>query len=191
MPILNWSSSHFHIDSTLLFIPGGDVNDWCTQRTVELKTMAIEKAPPNRSSSRFYQALRKSQSTGRLAAAITGSTGMVGDRIITMRLGVREEMAPHADYVLGGTARNGTGYIYTPLGYANYQLITAAVMSRNFKMYKGEKGWVLNLPETYHEQHLYLRVKGQRANPFITDAYAAVARVHTALPRVTFGRTLD
>jgi hypothetical protein len=57
---------------------------------------------------------------------------------------------------------------------------------RQFTMDRGQHGFVMPV-----RGKMYLRVHGQRANPFLSDAYASVQRKSRSLPRLMFKRTAD
>ena len=86
--------------------------------------------------------------------------------------------APHTKYVIGGTAGNGAGYIYTTRGYANQGAITAYIESGGRTAKPGEGMW-MQLKDV--RGGIFLRVHGQRANNFLRAGYDATARTHRAL----------
>jgi hypothetical protein len=94
--------------------------------------------------------------------------------------------SPHAKYVLEGTAFQGNRYIYTTHGWANKTVVDGWIRHRQFTMDRGQHGFVMPV-----RGKMYLRVHGQRANPFLSDAYASVQRKSRSLPRLMFKRTAD
>lgn len=192
------------VNSDPLWGTGGDVNVWATSVTEQMLLWAEKFCPPNRSAGREqYALLRKTQSTGILLASIRGETRRIGNRQIS---GVVAAGAPHAKYVLEGTVNQGrSGYIYTTEGFARKAEVDHFVENRFFEFGKGEKGLVMWLPPapglflttnrradpgTQHRNNLAMRVRGQKANPFLTDAYVRTAREHPSLPSKRFKRTL-
>lgn len=85
--------------------------------------------------------------------------------------------APHTKYVIGGTAEQGLGYIYTTAGAANPSLVQ--------RMIGGEfihdlpDGIFLVLSDARGGRHL--RVHGQVSNNFLLKGYDRTARTHRAL----------
>lgn len=171
------------IHHEILFQKGHDVHDWADTVGRELKMSALEYAPPRRSRS-----LHGHKGTGALAASIGSEVTLVDPDMLSIMLYVD---ADHAKYVLGGTARNGTGYIYSTAGYANRALVTRLLRRKNTKKSawamheKGDlpRGLFMRLPpgpggtKRYH-----LRVRGQVKNPFMSDAYYVTRLRHSALP---------
>lgn len=189
------------VNSDPLWTDTGQVNAWVEGVGRELYGWSVKYCPPNRTSSRKYDFLRKGQSTGILLASIRQQTARVGDRKIWAAVSAG---APHAKYVLEGTVNQGrSGYIYTTKGFFNKGLIDSWIDDGIFEFGKGESGLVMWLPPapgleslsglipgTRHQNNLFMRVRGQKANPFLTDAYTEVQRRHAALPSKRFKRTL-
>ncbi len=175
------------IDTLPLFNPPGDVDKWARKVGVELKTTAIAYAPPNRSSS-FRPFLRKQQSSGWLVHSIKSGLQREAEKVIAI---VLRADAPHAKWVLEGTASQGRRFIYTSLGWANKAAVDLWIKNREFTFAKGEAGFVMPLPASALDKNrFHMRVKGQRANPFLTDAYVTVAKKHPELPSKRFRWTL-
>lgn len=172
------------LHSGVLFVPGGEAWRWTDRIKREFKAFAHQKCPPNRSLAQFTRL-----QTGALNASIYGTLSTNNNDLIIIDVGAS---APYAKYVHEGTAAQGRNYIYTREGYANRGVLSGYIKKRQFEFGKGETGLVMPLPPSrFHNNNLALRVHGQKANPFITDAYAATARIHSALPPKRFKRTLD
>lgn len=168
-----------------LFAPGGDVHQWCTTVADELKVQAIAFAPPRRSMSR-----RGHVGSGALAASIRSGVHMIGPETLDIEVGAGPvfrtrgggEKRDYTKFVLAGTAYQGYRYIYSTVGWENkaeIDLIMRRILSSRIKFGKGERDrWYMKLPDG----KFVLRVHGQRKNPFLSDAYYAVSRIHSALP---------
>lgn len=178
------------VDSSRLFGTGGDVRVWSELVAGEIERVANLYCPPNRHAGQaIYWALRDAQSTGILKASIYSTVGRVGPRQVAAVVGAA---APHAKYVLNGTARQGRGFIYTTQGFTRKAAVDDFIKNRFFEFGKDEKGLVMWLPPVPKYGHnLLMRVHGQPANPFLTDAYARAAQRHPALPKKRFKRSLD
>lgn len=176
------------VNGSRLFMPGGDVNNWCHEVGTELRLAAIRFCPPNRSMSR-----RGHVATGKLAATIAADVSIEAPEVLSISLGAgpvfREERGGrkrnYTPFVLGGTAYQGYRYIYSTVGWENkaeIDLIMRRIAFNRRRFGKGERdGWYMKLPGG----QFALRVHGQRKNPFLSDAYHLVSRTHSALPRVT------
>src|SRR5262245_31541890 len=92
------------IHDAVLFAPGGDVNEWCRGIARDLKRRARLYAPPNHSTSRYQRT-----STGRMLSTIDSGVFEMTDDTLMIELSVGTD---YAQYVLGGTAAQGTQYIY-------------------------------------------------------------------------------
>lgn len=188
-----------NVDSTVLFVPGGDVNDWCVKVMSFMAINARRYAPPSRSNARWPRA-----STGNLQRSIRGRVYMGGTRTVNMSL---TASAPYVAYVHDGTAYQGYRYIYTTLGW----LSKAQIDSRFRRMFSAdrnasgqfvsrpdEQGWWMPISPGHtpfagpagHATNYKLRVRGQAANPFLTDAYVTTARRFSSLPKKRFRHTL-
>jgi len=174
------------IDGSRLFIPGGDVHQWCTRVADEMKTAAVGFAPPNRSMSR-----RGHVGSGKLAASIRSGVTIEAPEILSIELtagpvfrdargGIKKD---YTEFVLQGTAYQGYRYIYSTVGWQNKReidLIMRRVLLSRVRFEKGSRDrWYMKLPDGFA-----LRVHGQRKNPFLSDAYYATRRLHSALPRL-------
>lgn len=173
------------IHDARLYLPGGDVYDWCWEIASDLERRARLFAPPNRTRSRY--AARRS--TGAMAKTIKSGVWNMTDDSIMVDLSVGTDYAP---YVLGGTAAQGTQYIYSNTGWANKVLIDRVMRRIEWRRQTWEENlvpsgsWmVLRGPSPIRSRRNYqLRVRGQRANPFLTDAYTVTRREHRSLPRL-------
>lgn len=155
------------ITTTALFTPRGMVSQWTQGIARSVEIAAIDHAPPNRSHARWG-----TWATGALASQMYRHVATTGTHEVTAEVGNRSE---HALYVHEGTATNGTGHIYTNLGWANQARVDKAVVDGT---YLG-RGYYMPVEGTFR-----LRVRGQRANPFLTDGWNLVARNHAALHRL-------
>jgi|SoiMethySBSTD1v2_1073268.scaffolds.fasta_scaffold16315_5 hypothetical protein len=165
------------LHSVQLFAPGGDVNVWVRRVARELKEASQGFAPPRRSMAKWSR-----PGTGRLMASIRGDATWDGSKDFNIFLSAN---TPYATYVLKGTASQGRNYIYTTLGYANRRQIAGWVKKKQFQASAEEAGNYMPLPpHGQFKQTKYLRVHGQKANPFLIDGYHLVSRRHKALPRL-------
>lgn len=112
--------------------------------------------------------------SGELKAGIHLSQAREGRRIISVAV---ESTAPHTMYVIGGTAGNGLGFIYTTRGRANPG--TVGRMLNGVFVKDAPRGLWLVLSDARGGRHL--RVHGQRKNNFLAKGYDATARVHQSL----------
>jgi hypothetical protein len=173
------------INSAPLFVPPrGDVWQWCEGIKRELKKFAVAFAPPNRS-----RAAR-----GRIYA--TGDLVRQIDSAVTIEGAERLDIwvwsgGPHAKYVLGGTASQGTRYIYSTAGYANRKVIAQWFKQRQIGGIRETIGQGLVMgPLPPGPGNAYqLRVHGQVANPYLQDAYTVVQSGHRSLPPKRFQRS--
>lgn len=210
MPVtLTTRTGFVQVNSDPLWAQGGDVATWAEVVTREMVTWATKYCPPNRQTGReVYKLLRKVQSTGALLASIEAGIDRIGRRQIAGAVAagaVNDRGINYAKYVLEGTMNQGrSGYIYTTKGYGMKGDIDHWVNSGFFEFGPNEKGLTMNLPVasglfltsdaradpgTHHRNNLIMRVRGQKANPFLTDAYIKTALRHSALPRKRFKRT--
>lgn len=158
-----------------LFDGDGVVRRWMVELTSELKTAVQLKAPPNRSRAKYRR-----PSTGALVRSIKGSTARSGP---LQDVSVVSVGTAHAKYVLGGTAAQGVGYIYSTRGFANKALVDRVARRKGGRGKPDEDlhGMFMKLPLNGLGRRLHLRVHGQRANNFLFDGYNEVARAHRAL----------
>jgi hypothetical protein len=168
------------LHSAQLFAPGGDVNRWVRRTARELKEAAQGFAPPRRRNARWPR-----PGTGRLNRSIKGQATWDGAKDYNIFLSAGGTEAPYATYVLGGTAYQGKRYIYTNLGWANKRQVDAWIKGREFTATEFEAGLYMPLPATgAFSQRFYMRVHGQKKNPFLTDGYTLVQKRHRALPPI-------
>ena len=169
-----------------LFAPGGDVNQWCHGVARELEGAAIRFCPPNRSMSR-----RGHVGTGQLLGTIRSGVNTEAPEVLSIEVGAgpafrqarRGAKKDYTKFVLGGTAYQGYRYIYSTVGWQNkaeIDLIMRRVLTSRIRFEKGSRdNWYMKLPDGFA-----LRVHGQKKNPFLSDAYYAVSRIHSALPHL-------
>jgi len=170
------------LHTQVLFLPGGSVREWSRVVTKEIETAAKAKAPPFRSYARW-----PSRATGRLNRSIRGRLNRTTVRILRADVYVR---VPYAKYVLGGTANNGTGLIYSTAGYGARGeisdhmefLVDLAMQGENYGQEQLRDD--PDIPDDWWMRTPWgpkLVVSGQRKNPFLRDGYNEVARMHAAL----------
>lgn len=167
------------IDSTVLFAPGGDVHQWTKHITRYVAQACKAYGPPAHS---MRRATTRYVSTGKLARSIQHDADTIGPRQVD---GIVWVDVPYAQYVLGGTAYQGYRYIYSRAGYPNKALIDATITRRGVRAVGAPKSvtglnrrWVMRFRT---DDGRYFRVHGQKRNPFMTNGYNAVAKVHRAL----------
>jgi hypothetical protein len=176
------------VDSASLFMdpPNQDVLEWTNTVARELKAKAVLYCPPNRRNLRVgsYQGRT---SSGALRNSISTFVYNYGDvHVLSIDLSADTD---YALFVHEGTAFQGQRYIYSNKGFAQKAAIDRAYQ-RGEKLGKGFKGLRMGpLPALGPYSNYQLRVHGQKANPFLTDAYTAVRRVHTGLPAKRFAHT--
>lgn len=186
-----WTDVEVIVDSSSLFRPGHAVNNWAVKVVTYMATKAGQYAPPNRSAARWPR-----QSTGALRSSIRGEVYRTTSNTLSMALSAH---APYLSYVHEGTAYQGYRYIYSTEGWLHKAEIDAR-FNRAFRVPRntagqfeprGEQGWNMAVQAgAGFPAAPLLRVHGQRANPFLTDAYVATARRHSSLPKKRFRRTL-
>lgn len=144
-----------------LYVGGGMVDRWFKRMGNNLWHKVVAAAP---------------QRTGELKSMIDLDFNRFGLRIINCQV---SSNAPHTQYVIGGTADNGAGYIYSNEGWHNRFLVDRIVAGHGAR---GEdtKGLWMTLNDRRQPNRL-LRVHGQRANNFLLTGYNATARTHAAL----------
>lgn len=89
-----------------------------------------------------------------------------------------ESTAPHTQYVLGGTANNGEGYIYSTKGAANPEIVERMLAGERVSEEENEGMW-MTIEDGGPKFHL--RVHGQKANNFMLEGYNRTARTHRSL----------
>lgn len=162
------------IHDAKLFAPSGIVYNWARKITTEVKVAAQSKAPPSRSKAKWG-----TKATGELQRGIKGRVDKAGPKVLDM---VIESTAPHTKYVHGGTAYQGQRYIYSTLGWANKAFVDEVLASGEVAVGEEFKGLFMRLPPP--GPRFLMRVRGQKRNPFLTDGYNEVAKVHRALKPV-------
>jgi hypothetical protein len=172
-----------HVDSSDLFHLGGDVYDWTEKICRQVQREARVLCPPGRSRRR---ATTRYVSKGVLRATIRSRTRQAGSRLDVGVISVGPADQGGGDYtefVLGGTAFQGTRYIYSHRGFANKAIIDAVISRRGVRVLgvgrvgpKDLQGnWVMRF-RTDGGRHF--RVHGQKRNPFMYSAWNRVARRH-------------
>ena len=170
-----------NIDSTVLFIPEGEVYEWVSKRTREIGRKARELCPPGRT---MRRGSTRYVNRNVLRASIRTRTTFKGTRLDFGQISVGPADQGGGDYtefVLGGTAYQGQRYIYSRRGYANKASIDAIITRRGVAALGRAApadlpiAWAMRF-RTDGGRHW--RVHGQKSNPFLTDAHNAVARRH-------------
>lgn len=176
-----------------LFAPGHEVWNFCNQVRRDLVIATKASAPPTVSKARWTAR----GSTGNLQRAIHGNFARTGPESIDMSC---ESPAPYTMWVHGGTAfKRGQGYIYSREGFANRATVDALALSGFHAGTPGQhipgnlKGLFMVLP-TFggqrggrglftkgQSERLKLRVRGQRANPFLVRGMNLAALKHSCL----------
>jgi hypothetical protein len=170
-----------NVDSTILFLPEGDVYEWTQARTKEIGRIARRLCPPGRSMARHSRYVSK----GVLRRSIRTKTTFNGVRLDFGQVSVGpadQGGGNYVEHVLGGTAYQGMRYIYSHRGYANKAAIDAIITRRGVSAF-GRYVQPSDLPVAWAMRFRtdggrHWRVHGQRQNPFLTDAWNAVAARH-------------
>ena len=165
----------------LLYLPGGDVWEWCEGVANELKTTARAFCPPNRSYSKWGH-----KGTGATLASIKSGVVPTGAERLTITLSAD---SPGAPYLIGGTALDGAGWIYSDAGWIMRKKIASVSRRKSSLATKAAQAEFAGLHMTLPPGKgpiRQLRVRGQKKNPFITDAYDSVRYHHSALPELAF-----
>jgi hypothetical protein len=170
-----------------LFQPGHAVFDWCFEIKEMLENFSKAEAPPRTSRSRWGHV-----GTGFLAANIHADMTRTGPESYDMIL---NSDAEYSKYVHGGTAGGGTGFIYSSAGWRNRAMVDEMVDARIFfprgargglnpaLRAKGIRSLFMTLPpNTGGRFRFHLRVRGQRANPFLVKGYNRTRLLHDGLP---------
>jgi hypothetical protein len=175
-----------------LWEPGHIVYDWCVEIGRELKVATRAFTPHDGKNS---EARWPRTSTGRLLASVYTIGHRTGPESYNLEFGAGMH---YAAWVHGGTAFQRGGYIYSNLGYANRAFIDANVGAWKTGNQEGQRydlgsgkygilpiprGMFLSLPPGGgHSRRYHLRVRGQRANPFLVKAWRTVHFRHEGLP---------
>lgn len=169
-----------NVDSRVLFIPSGDVYEWVSKRTREIGRKTRELCPPGRSMARH----NRYRSKGVLRASIRTRTTFNGVRLDFGQISVGPADQGGGDYVghvLGGTAFQGRRYIYSNAGFSHKAIIDSIITRRGVAALGRAAPSDLPIAWAMHfrtDGGRHWRVHGQRSNPFLSDAYNAVARRH-------------
>jgi hypothetical protein len=128
--------------------------------------------------------------SGRLKAGVTLNFTRAGRRILSADVA---STAPHTGYVIHGTAANGTGYIFSTLGWRRRQTvfrIREALFTgggrgavREAIGRGGSEGLWMKLSDSRDGIHLI--VHGQKRNNFMVKGYNATARTHRSLKPIS------
>lgn len=159
------------IHDAKLFAPTGIVYNWSRRVTREVKEASQTFAPPSRSRARWG-----SKATGKLKRSIKGRVESRGPKVLDM---IVEVGVYYGKWVHGGTGRNGTRFIYSTLGAANKQFIAEVIRDQAYYRTAEFPGLYMKLPPPGPK--FLLRVRGQRANPFLVDGYNLVSKTHQSL----------
>jgi len=167
-----------------LFEPGGAVHIWATGVARVMKTYAEGLAPPADPKGRWG-----SWSKGALKASIYSevyeapATHQVG-----FEVGAR---VPYAIYVHDGTGSEGRKFIYTRAGFAEKQLVDGWIRAHQFRGSASDAGFWMPVGKTQGDvKKISLRVKGQKSNPFLSDAYRLTRNRHPGLPHMSLQRKI-
>lgn len=170
-----------------LWEPGHDVYDWCKSIGEQLVSEARATAPGGNA---YSTARWPRTGTGRLKAGIGVFSHRTGEESYEIILG---SDAPYTKFVHGGTAFQRGAFIYSHAGSAHAAEINAFMFGQKSiigvqpshapNLMAPHPSWYMRLPPgggfTWPYQ---LRVRGQRANPFLVRAYNRVQEIHAGLP---------
>lgn len=170
-----------------MYLGTGLVGRWMRGITRETEVAVKAHAPPNRSMAKH----RPRPGTGQLMASIYSANSSTPSlRIARGEVGVGpvadELTEDYAKFVLGGTAGQGTQYIYSHEGWANKGLVdymfSGTRRAALLKKESGGSGFFMGVRAgAGYKPGPRLRVHGQRANNFLQDGYNVVARTHRSL----------
>lgn len=164
---IGYADMRIIVDTSVCFAPGGNVNLWFQRRRNDIERVAHDFAPPNRTEARWG-----TWSRGNLQRSFY-SHNTQGARTIDFVVG---NSAPYARYVHDGTALQGKGYIYTDAGFAQKSVVNKWIKLKQFTASADEAGFYMPVTRIPFKTKFMLRVHGQKANPFLSDAYNLVAR---------------
>lgn len=181
---------YYDIHPEELWAPGHIVYDWCAEIGAELKAESKVFCPPGHSEARWPRT-----GTGNLLRSIFARGNRVAPQAYSLNYGAD---APYAEFVHGGTAFQRGGYIYSNRGWANKGFIDNLFLHGHVRVEGDEPypilpipgGLYMNLGHSPYGPPRQLRVRGQRANPFLVKAWRSVHRRHEGLPtdlQMTFG----
>jgi hypothetical protein len=183
---ISWSYE-MDVHPEQLWEPGHEIYDHCKHMTEQLERSIKINAPPNRSTARWPRT-----GTGRLQAGIVGIGKRTGAQSFDITI---VSQAPYTMYVHGGTAFQRGGHIYSTMGYANRAFIDAnigtwhegeispvtgvATGEGRFGILPIPGGMFMALPPGGgFTRRFHLRVRGQRAHPFLIEGWNSVAIRH-------------
>lgn len=153
------------VTDEVLYLPGGSVHRWAHQVGRELTAAVILHAPVNKRVNKGYNSPGP---PGYLKSHISGEVGNTSLRIFTTTISVD---APYALAVIKGTgriysrsARSSTGQ-FTPIRGEDGERLGGMILPANFGI----------------GRLLRQSVRGQRANPFLAEAFGDVSRRHSSL----------
>jgi hypothetical protein len=185
-----------------LWEPGHEIYDWAEEIRRDLEVLTKGVAPGGAFGEKYSTARYPRIGTGRLNAGISASMTRTGPQSIDMAV---TSSAPYTMYVHGGTAYQRGGYIYSNLGWANKATIDALMAARlsrpkisTNRFETGQRigsviparmrGLFMSLPPGGGQYWRYhMRVRGQRANPFLIRGYNRAAIQHEALGELWTG----
>lgn len=172
-----YTTERVTVNSGEVFTMGGPVHRWAVECSKTMERFAIAFCPPNRTMARH-----PTWATGKMASQMYREISESGPgRFVNFEVG---NTSPHAKYVLGGTGHGGQRFIYTALGWANKSLVDSWVKAGFFEGSDADNGMWMPVNRIPGKTRYFLRVRGQRANPFLQDAYAVTRQQHTGLPRI-------
>lgn len=177
MPVtVSYSTERIIVNTQEVFAQGGAVHIWATGVSKELEKVTGDLMPPNRTEARWG-----TWATGRLRASLYREVfALPPAHEVQFEVGVR---APYAKYVHDGTGHGGQRFIYTHQGWANKNLVDSWVRQGFFEGSDADQGMWMPVTRVPGLTRYFLRVRGQKANPFLDDAYRVVRYRHPGLPR--------
>lgn len=148
-----------------LYVGGGLVDRWFKRMGNNLWHNVVGAAP---------------QRTGVLKSLIDLDFTHEGLRILNCFV---SSNAPYSKYVIGGTAENGAGYIYSRAGWAERDFIDDLIGGGGLDLSRKQQFELSELAMVLSDERggRHLRVHGQRANNFLATGYNRTARTHRAL----------
>lgn len=175
-----------------LFLPGGDVRQWCQQIAFEVETRAAFEAPTSAGSGRPYKTRRWAGfPSGSLKASIGADVTQPGTKFLIIKVKAGGPSAPYAPFVIEGT-RDITGSRFQERYPAGTYIDGKAVGGQYSGGFSG-RGMVLpSVPGKFDPFRgrsfggnrpiwVFAR-RGQAANNFLVRGYEATSRAHAGLP---------
>ena len=172
-----------------MYLGTGLVGRWMRKITLETEVAVKAKAPPNRSHAK--EKYKPRHGTGQLLASIYSANSSTPSlRIARGEVGagpVSDELTEdYVPFVLGGTAGQGTQYIYSHEGWVRKAevdyMFSGTRRAAQMKKESGDQGLYMKVRAgSRYKAGPRLRVHGQRANNFLQDGYNEIARSHRAL----------